>query len=40
MRLDGQTRAERPVQFVDGLGLSAEERAMILGGTAARLLRL
>ncbi len=31
---------ERPVEVVDALGLPAEQRAMILGGTAARLLKL
>lgn len=31
---------EQPVGFVDKLGLNAEERAMVLGGTAARLLKL
>src|SRR5262249_50275694 len=31
---------EQPVQVVDQLGLSDEHRAMILGGTAARILKL
>lgn len=31
---------ERPVQVVDALGLSATDRVAILGGTAARLLKL
>jgi aminocarboxymuconate-semialdehyde decarboxylase len=31
---------ERPVQFVEQLDLSAEERRMILRGTAARLLKI
>ena len=31
---------ERPVENLDALGLSAADRAAILGGTAARLLRL
>jgi aminocarboxymuconate-semialdehyde decarboxylase len=31
---------ERPVQFVDSLGLAAAERDLILGGTAARILKL
>jgi aminocarboxymuconate-semialdehyde decarboxylase len=31
---------ERPVQFVDSLGLDAKDRDMILGGTAAKLLNI
>ena len=31
---------ERPVQAVDALGLPPDQRAMVLGGNAARLLRL
>jgi aminocarboxymuconate-semialdehyde decarboxylase len=31
---------ERPVEFVDRLGLDAEQRSMVLGGTASRLLKL
>jgi aminocarboxymuconate-semialdehyde decarboxylase len=31
---------EQPVQFVEGLSLTGAERAMILGGTAARVLKL
>jgi aminocarboxymuconate-semialdehyde decarboxylase len=30
----------QPVQFVDQLALSPDDRRMILGGTAARLLKL
>jgi aminocarboxymuconate-semialdehyde decarboxylase len=31
---------ERPVKFVDGLGLSSADRDLILGGTAAKMLKL
>jgi len=31
---------ERPVQVVDELRLNSEQRKMILGGTAARILKL
>jgi aminocarboxymuconate-semialdehyde decarboxylase len=31
---------ERPVQFVDQINLSSAQRKMILGGTAAQLLKL
>jgi hypothetical protein len=31
---------DRPVKIVDQLGLEDRQRAMILGGTAAKLLKL
>jgi aminocarboxymuconate-semialdehyde decarboxylase len=31
---------DHPVQFVDELGLSSEQRKMVLGGTAAKLLKI